>query len=98
MRAGRRAPLLRAASAAQLLESCEGARTPALALARHAGLLTQREREVAALAASGLPSRLIAARLVLSSRTVENHLQRLYGKLGVTGRAELAAVLGGGEN
>jgi hypothetical protein len=34
---------------------------------------------------------------VLSTRTVENHLQRLYSKLGVTGRAELAAVLGAGE-
>jgi DNA-binding CsgD family transcriptional regulator len=82
------------ARATAYLEGCEGARTPTLALARQASVLTRREREVAALAAAGLPSRIIAARLVLSIRTVENHLQRLYGKLGVTGRAELAAVLG----
>jgi DNA-binding CsgD family transcriptional regulator len=82
------------ARASAYLEGCEGARTPTLALARQVTVLTRREREVAALAVSGLPSRIIAARLVLSVRTVENHLQRLYGKLGVTGRAELAAVLG----
>jgi DNA-binding CsgD family transcriptional regulator len=85
------------ARAATYLEGCEGARTPTLALAHRASILTRREREVAALAAAGLASRIIATRLVLSTRTVENHLQRLYSKLGVTGRAELAAVLGAGE-
>jgi DNA-binding CsgD family transcriptional regulator len=56
-------------------------------------LLTPREREVAVLAAQGLSSPEIARRLVVSSRTVQNHLQRGYVKLGVVNRAELRLVL-----
>ncbi|MFJ5121769.1 LuxR C-terminal-related transcriptional regulator [Kitasatospora sp. NPDC088548] len=55
--------------------------------------LTAREREVAALAVSRLSNQEIADRLVLSVRTVENHLYHAYGKLGVTARKELATVL-----
>ncbi len=56
--------------------------------------LTTREREVVALAVSRLSNQEIAERLVLSVRTVENHLYRAYGKLGVTARTELAPALG----
>ena len=49
---------------------------------------------MAVLAADGLSSREIADRLYLSHRTVENHLQRIYDKLGVSNRHQLAAVLG----
>jgi DNA-binding CsgD family transcriptional regulator len=59
------------------------------------GGLTAREREVAGLAASGLPARSIALRLSLSERTVENHLQRIYAKLGLHSRAELIARMAG---
>ena len=45
------------------------------------------------LAAGGLTSPEIAERLVLSVRTVENHLQRGYDKLGVANRSELGLVL-----
>ncbi len=55
--------------------------------------LTGREREIAMLAASGLSSRDIAERLVVSVRTVDNHLQHTYRKLGVRRRDELAGVL-----
>lgn len=55
--------------------------------------LTGREQHVARLAADGLSSQEIAARLVLSVRTVDNHLQRAYAKLGVTSRGELAHML-----
>ncbi|MGH8929485.1 MAG: LuxR C-terminal-related transcriptional regulator [Egibacteraceae bacterium] len=76
-----------------LAQHCEGAWTPALALAGEGPGLTQREREVATLAAQGLKNPLIAERLVLSIRTVENHLQRAYAKLGVTSRERLKDVL-----
>ena len=56
--------------------------------------LTKREREVAGLAAAGRSSRAIAQQLYLSERTVENHLQNVYTKLGVASRSELAEVLG----
>ncbi len=55
--------------------------------------LTAREREIALLAAEGLRSRDIAERLVVSVRTVDNHLQHTYRKLGVRRRDELAGVL-----
>jgi DNA-binding CsgD family transcriptional regulator/tetratricopeptide (TPR) repeat protein len=86
----RRAAEARARSA-RLLEACENARTPALS--DTTVLLSNREREVALLAASGLTSRQIADRLFLSVRTVDNHLQRVYMKLGVTSRDGLTEVL-----
>ncbi|MCA1679311.1 MAG: LuxR C-terminal-related transcriptional regulator, partial [Actinobacteria bacterium] len=52
--------------------------------------LTQREREVAALAAEGLTNPGIAKRLVISPDTVKTHLSRVFSKLGVTQRKELA--------
>ncbi|WP_406037173.1 LuxR C-terminal-related transcriptional regulator [Micromonospora sp. NBC_00898] len=76
---------------ATLLDRCDQISTPALRQLRPA--LSDREWEVARLAADGVTSRAIAERLYLSSRTVENHLQRVYSKLGVAGRAELKAVL-----
>jgi DNA-binding CsgD family transcriptional regulator len=77
----------------ELAARCEGARTPALARAQSVVPLTEREREIAVLAASGQPSRVIAERLYLSVRTVDNHLGRIYDKLGVSSRAALAAAL-----
>ena len=55
--------------------------------------LTRREREVAELAAQGLASKAIAERLFVSTRTVDSHLLRVYTKLGVRSRAELAGTL-----
>lgn len=71
------------------------ARTPALLQAVEAPDLTAREREVAALAGQGLTSKAIAERLVLSPRTVESHLYRIFAKLGVADRSELAAAVNG---
>jgi DNA-binding CsgD family transcriptional regulator len=81
------------ATAQQLRRQCEGASTIGLALVGEFPDLTMREREVALLAAKGLSSREIASLLVLAPRTVENHLQHVFGKLGVTSRADLAAAL-----
>ncbi|NQX28518.1 helix-turn-helix transcriptional regulator [Microbacteriaceae bacterium VKM Ac-2854] len=58
-------------------------------------VLTQREREIADLVAAGIETQTLAERLHLSRRTIENHLQRCYRKLGVNNRRELAAALGG---
>lgn len=76
-----------------LAAACPGVVTPALALVETASPLTRREREVALLAAQGLPSKAIAEKLFLSVRTVDNHLQRAYEKLGVSGRDELAGII-----
>ncbi|WP_433316977.1 LuxR C-terminal-related transcriptional regulator [Micromonospora chersina] len=76
---------------ADLLRRCDEVSTPALRLLRPT--LTEREWEIGRLAADGSTSRAIAERLFLSTRTVENHLQRIYSKLGVAGRAELRAAL-----
>ncbi|HET7718603.1 MAG TPA: helix-turn-helix transcriptional regulator, partial [Acidimicrobiales bacterium] len=54
---------------------------------------SSREIEVAALAAAGMPNKEIASRLSVSVRTVENHLQRVYEKLGVARRADLGGAL-----
>jgi DNA-binding CsgD family transcriptional regulator len=81
------------ARADRLLEQCEGARTPGLAQRAGASRLSEREREVAALAAQDLTSREIAERLFVSVRTVDNHLQQVYMKLGVKRRSELAERL-----
>ena len=53
--------------------------------------LTHREREVAALVAQGRTNREIGGALFLSEKTVERHLSRIFGKLGVSSRAALAA-------
>ena len=60
--------------------------------------LTENERAVAELAATGLTNREIAARLFVSRRTVEANLARAYAKLGIRSRAELGARMAGGSN
>jgi DNA-binding CsgD family transcriptional regulator len=75
----------------ELLTHCDMLRTPALGLSKPA--LTDRERQIARLAASGVSSREIAAQLYLSTRTIENHLQRVYAKLGIAGRGQLGGAL-----
>jgi DNA-binding CsgD family transcriptional regulator len=78
----------------ELVTSAESPWTPALRQADQPIELTAREREVATLGANDLTSREIATRLGISTRTVDNLLGRVYTKLGVTGRQELAQVLG----
>jgi DNA-binding CsgD family transcriptional regulator len=57
------------------------------------GALTPAEERVAALVAEGKTNREVAAALYLSDRTVEGHLSRIFGKLGIRHRAELAGAL-----
>jgi DNA-binding CsgD family transcriptional regulator len=72
-----------------LVASCQGAVTPALLFATGTHPLSRREREIAALAIGGLSDRAIAERLSLSVRTIQNHMYRVYQKLGVHGRRSL---------
>ena len=53
--------------------------------------LTRREREVAALIARGLSNRELAEQLVITVKTVKNHIQRVLDKLGARSRTEVAA-------
>ena len=56
------------------------------------GSLTAREREVLNLLARGLSNREIAEELVITNKTVKNHLSRVYEKIGVHSRAEAIAL------
>lgn len=84
-----------AARVAELRAVCPTAVTPRLEGAPARAGLTAREHEVAELAARGLASRDIAGQLGRSVRTVDNHLQRAYEKLGVRSRSELRDALRG---
>ena len=50
--------------------------------------LTEREREILALIAQGYTNTAIAEQLVLSTKTVRNHVSNIFSKLQVAGRAE----------
>jgi DNA-binding CsgD family transcriptional regulator len=56
--------------------------------------LSGREREIAELVAEGRTNREIGGDIFLSEKTVEGHLTRIFAKLGVTSRAEVAEVVG----
>jgi DNA-binding NarL/FixJ family response regulator len=60
--------------------------------------LTEQERQIAELARDGLSNPEIGARLFLSPRTVEWHLRKVFGKLGIRSRHELAGVLARSES
>ncbi|MFJ3229276.1 LuxR C-terminal-related transcriptional regulator [Streptomyces sp. NPDC086783] len=72
---------------------CEGARTPLLSGVQITGALTKREHEIALMAASGTASKEIADELDLSVRTVNNHIQRIFAKLGISRRKDLNQYL-----
>ncbi|WP_433635334.1 protein kinase domain-containing protein [Nocardia sp. CA-120079] len=67
-----------------------GESTTAAAPASHL-TITKRERQVADLIAQGLTNKQIAAKLVISLRTAEGHVEHILSKLGFTSRAQIAA-------
>ncbi|MDW8337689.1 MAG: response regulator transcription factor [Thermoleophilia bacterium] len=64
-----------------------GARREARAVA---DALSEREREVLAMVAEGLPNKLIARRLGISEKTVKAHLTNVFRRIGVTDRTQAA--------
>ncbi|MFO7193732.1 MULTISPECIES: response regulator transcription factor [Thermocrispum] len=54
--------------------------------------LSDRERELLELIGEGLTNRQIAERMYLAEKTVKNYVSRLLAKLGMRGRAQLAAL------
>lgn len=68
-----------------------GAR-PRRAALHGAESLTPTEKRIVQLAAAGLSNRAIADSLVITAKTVEWHLSRIYSKLGITGRSQLDAT------
>lgn len=95
--AGAPGPAAAAADRARALaERCGGARTPALDDAFTTAALSEREREIANVAAEGLTNRQVAERLGVSVRTVESHVYHARTRLGLADRAELIALVAGG--
>jgi len=76
----------RVASAGEELDLLVSALTPTEEL-------SARELEVARLVAAGLSNREVAEQLVVSERTVDNHVYRIFRKLGVASREEIGRLL-----
>ena len=77
----------------ELIRRCRGANAVAVTTVDSIVPLTVREREIVLLVADGMSTKETAERLFLSARTVSNHLQNAYTKLGISKRSELAAAL-----
>ncbi|MDM4141093.1 LuxR family transcriptional regulator [Mycobacterium sp. FLAC0960] len=92
-RAGDRRKEVESSTWAHALASRCGSRTPALEAAARPLPFSGRERQIVLLVAAGLSNRQIADRLVISVRTVEGHLYRLFTKLGINNRDELIRLM-----
>lgn len=79
--------------AAALHARCENAAIPWASGFQTGDLLTPREQQIALLAAAGKPDATIAIEAHISIRTVQNHLARVYRKLAITSRHDLADAL-----
>ena len=80
---------VKSSSRAHWLGSQSGIRTPAVDAAAWPLPITAREREIVMLVVAGLSNRQIADRLVVSVRTVEGHVYRIFAKLGIEHRDQL---------
>jgi DNA-binding CsgD family transcriptional regulator len=90
---GNRGKEVESSTRAYRLASQGGLRTPAVDAAARPLPISGREREIAMLVAAGLSNRQIADRLVVSVRTVDGHLYRIFGKLGISTRDQLIHLL-----
>jgi DNA-binding CsgD family transcriptional regulator len=92
-RRGDRGKEVESSTWAYSLASQCGLRTPAVKVAARPLPLSGRERQIAMLVVVGLSNRQIADRLVVSVRTVEGHLYRLFTKLGINNRDQLIHLI-----
>jgi ATP/maltotriose-dependent transcriptional regulator MalT len=92
-RTGQRGKEMKSSTRAHGLASQGGIRTPAVDAAALPSPITTREREIANLVAAGLSNRQIADRLVVSVRTVEGHIYRIFAKLGIDDRDQLVHLV-----
>jgi DNA-binding CsgD family transcriptional regulator/energy-coupling factor transporter ATP-binding protein EcfA2 len=92
-RSGHRAKNIESSARAYGLAQRGGLRTPAVDAAARPLPITPREREVGMLVSSGLSNRQIADRLVVSVRTAEGHLYRIFAKLAINSRDQLTQLL-----
>lgn len=94
LRLGASGFVVKTAPTAELLDAIRRAATGGLAFGVKPGngvALSDREREVVRLVVDGASNDEIGARLGISARTVESHLRRLFERLAVASRTELAA-------
>jgi DNA-binding NarL/FixJ family response regulator len=94
LRLGAAGFVVKTAPTAELLDAIRRAAGGGLAFGVRPGngvALSAREREVLRLVVDGASNDEIGGRLGISSRTVESHLRRLFERLGVASRTELAA-------
>ena len=94
LRLGAAGFVVKTAPTAELLDAIRRAAAGGLAFGVRPGggvSLSAREREVVRLVVDGASNDEIGVRLGISSRTVESHLRRLFERVGVVSRTELAA-------
>ena len=92
-RAGKRANELESSARAHWLAGQCGLQSPATTAAAQPLPITDREREIAEMVAAGLSNREIADRLCVSVRTVDGHLYRIFAKLDIRKRDQLARLV-----
>jgi DNA-binding CsgD family transcriptional regulator len=92
---GRRGAAMTATAMSDRIAAETGQHTPARSAITIPVPLTGRQREILALAATGLTNQQIADRLTMSVRTVEGHIFRATQRTGVAGRSELIALIQG---
>ncbi|BBZ52292.1 LuxR family transcriptional regulator [Mycobacterium heidelbergense] len=92
-RSGARAKELESSARAHWLVGKLGLHSPAIDAATQPLPITDREREVATMVSAGLSNREIADRLSVSVRTVDGHLYRIFAKLDIQSREQLARLM-----
>ncbi len=97
-RAGERAKGLESSARVHWLAGKFGLNSPAIDAVTQPLPITGREREIAAMVSAGLSNREIADRLCVSVRTVDGHLYRIFAKLDIRSREQLARLIAPAES